>query len=100
MIVYKSSSAHFFPRILSQGPNNNVNNLPAKFNRCGTKVDVPNSSIAIIWTLVFEWYMVRCRSKNGHQKDMCLVEVELRAQNMLIILVSIINIIAETYMTT
>jgi hypothetical protein len=77
--------------------------LPAKFNGCGTKVDVPNSNIAIIWTHVFHWYIkfiLRCGSKNGHEKDMCLVKVRLRAQNMLTILVSIVNMIGETYMTT
>ena len=26
---------------------------------------------------------VRCESKNGHQKDMCLKEIGLHAQNML-----------------
>ena len=43
--------------------------------------------------------MVRCGSKNGHQKDMCLKEIGLRAQNMLTILGSIVNIIGGTYMT-
>lgn len=32
------------------------------------KVDVPSSNTTITWTPVFEWYVVRCRSKNGHQK--------------------------------
>jgi hypothetical protein len=35
-----------------------------------TKVDMPNSQIAIFSTHVFEWYVVRCGSKNRHQKDM------------------------------
>ena len=33
--------------------------------------------------------------KNGHQKDMCLKEIGLHAQNMLIVLGSIVNIIGE-----
>ena len=31
-------------------------------------IDVTKSNIAIIWTRVFEWHVVRCGSKNGHQK--------------------------------
>ena len=31
------------------------------------KVDVPNSNTKIIWINIFEWYMVRSGSKNGHQ---------------------------------
>ena len=37
--------------------------------------------------------MVGCGSKNKHQKDMCLKEIELHAQNPLTILRSIANII-------
>ena len=58
-------------------------------------VDVPNLNIAIIWIPVFEWY-VDLRSiskKNGHQKDICLEEIGLHAQNMLSILGSIVNTI-------
>ena len=36
--------------------------------------------------------MVSCGSKNGHQKDMCLKEVGICAQNDLTILGSIISI--------
>ena len=36
------------------------------------KVGVPKSKTTIIWTPIFEWYVVRCRSKNWHHKDMCL----------------------------
>ena len=43
--------------------------------RYSGNVDVPKSSTTIIWTLVVEWYMVRCGSKNGHQKDMGLEEI-------------------------
>jgi hypothetical protein len=28
------------------------------------KADKPNVNIAIIWTSIFEWYVVRCGSKN------------------------------------
>jgi hypothetical protein len=34
------------------------------------KVDVPNSTIALNWAPTFEWYVVRCGSKNEYQKDM------------------------------
>ena len=37
--------------------------------------------------------MVRCGFKNGHIKDVCLEEIGLRAQNMIIIKGSIVNII-------
>ena len=33
------------------------------------KVDVPNLNTTVIWTPVFEWYMVKCGSKNWPQKD-------------------------------
>jgi len=41
---------------------------------------------------VDEWYMVRCNSKNGYQKDMC-IEIELHAQHTITNLCSIANII-------
>ena len=44
--------------------------------------------------------MVRCGSKYGYQKDTCLKDIGLRAQNMINILGSIVNIIEGTYMTT
>ena len=35
-------------------------------------------------TTIFEWCVVRCGCKNGHQKDiMCFKEIGLCAQNML-----------------
>ena len=40
-----------------------------------------------------QWCAVRCRSKNGHKKHMCLKEIELSAQNVLTILNSIVNIV-------
>ena len=46
-----------------------------------------------MWTPLFEVCGVMCGSKNGHYKDMCTKEIELRAQIILTILVSIVNII-------
>jgi hypothetical protein len=40
---------------------------------------------------MFEWYVVRCGSKNGQKKDVCLKKIKLHAQNILTILVSIVN---------
>ena len=59
------------------------------------EVDVPKSNIAIIWTPTFEWYVVRCGSKNGHQKCVYMNEVTLHAQKHDTILGSIINIIVK-----
>ena len=42
---------------------------------------------------MFDLYVVRCGSKNRHQKDMCSKENGLCAQNMLTILHFIVNII-------
>ena len=42
-------------------------------------------------TLVFEWYVIWCGFKYGHQKDPRLNQIELRAQNMSIVVGSIIN---------
>jgi hypothetical protein len=39
--------------------------------------------------------VVKCGCKNGHQKDMFLKEIGLRAQNTLTVLGSIVNIIGE-----
>ena len=33
-------------------------------------LDVPKSNMIIILTPTFEWFVVRCESKNGCQKDM------------------------------
>ena len=48
---------------------------------------------------MFEWYVLKCGSKNKHLKDMCFEEVGLHAQSMLTILGSIINMIGETYIS-
>jgi len=38
-------------------------------------------------TAIFEWCVVQCGRKNGHQKGIrCLKEIELHAQNMITIL--------------
>ena len=49
---------------------------------------------------MIEWYVVRCGSKNGHQKDTRLKEIGLYAQNMLAILGSIVNMTGGSYMAT
>jgi hypothetical protein len=60
------------------------------------KVDyVPKSNIAIIWTPIFERYVIRCESKDEHQTKMCCIwkrSIGPCAQNRLIILGSTINI--------
>lgn len=38
--------------------------------------------IAIVWTPTFDWCVIRCGFKNGHQKDKCLEGVILCAQNV------------------
>ena len=63
------------------------------------KVDVAKSNIAIIWTPIIDRYVYKCGPKKGHQEDMCLKDIGLRVQHMLIILGSIIIIIWRTYMT-
>ena len=42
-----------------------------------SKVDMLNSNIAIFRTPIFEWYMFRCGSKNGHQNYMCFKKIGL-----------------------
>ena len=57
------------------------------------KVDVPNSVTYLRRTLIFEWYVVWCGSKNKYQKDTCLKEIGLHAQNMITIVASIIDLL-------
>ena len=42
----------------------------------------PNSVSYYNWTPAFEWCLVRCGSKNGHQK-MCIYTIGLHAQDLL-----------------
>ena len=59
------------------------------------KVDVPRFNTTTMWTPAFEWYVVRCGSKNA-----CSKEIGQHAQNMLTILSSLVNMLWGTYMTT
>ena len=51
----------------------------------------------LIEHLYFQWCVARCGSKNGHQIEMCMKEIEPCPQNLLTILDSIVNIIGGTY---
>ena len=53
----------------------------------------PYSVTFVIYTLIFQWYVVKCGSKNNHQKGMCFTEIGLQAKNMITILGSIVNTI-------
>ena len=65
--------------ILAQTPDEDQTE-PAKIEWCWSK-------IAIVWTPMVKWYVLRCGSKNDHQKGfMCLKEIGLRTQNTLTIL--------------
>ena len=46
-------------------------------------------------TFICEWCMVRCESKNGHPTHMCWIEIGLRAEIILTILDTIVNINEE-----
>ena len=63
------------------------------------KANVPNLVTCLNKTPLFEWYMVRCGSKNGYQKDTCLKETGLHVQSMIIIPGFIVNMTVDTYMT-
>ena len=45
--------------------------------------NMPNMSTYLTCTPIFEWYTIRCGSKNGHQKDTCVKVIGLSHQNML-----------------
>jgi hypothetical protein len=64
-----------------------------------SKVSWPNSVTQINYQSILEWCVVRCGSKNRHQKRQ-LKEIGLCAQNLLAILSSIVNTNVEMYMTT
>ena len=54
-----------------------------------------NPNTIVIWTPRFEWYVVKCGSKNKHQRDKCLKDTELRAQDMITIQGSTVNMIGR-----
>ena len=56
--------------------------MPNSWNKSNDKADMPNFNIAVIWIYGYIWYVVRCKFRNGNQKDMCLKEIGLHAQNM------------------
>ena len=45
------------------------------------KVDGPYLVHYFTHTLVFNWWVVRCTSNNGHNKDICLKKIGLHIQN-------------------
>ena len=64
------------------------------------KVKWPNSVNYLNQTPIFEWCLLRCDSKNRHQKGiMSSGEIGLRVQNLLTTLGSIVNIIGEARIT-
>ena len=63
-----------------------------------SKVNNPKSNTTIIWTPIFERYVVKCGSMKWHQIDICFEEIE-HAQKLPTILGSIINMIGGTYVT-
>ena len=62
---------------------------------CTTKVDVPDTVTYLNKTPIFEWY-VGVAPRTNFEKT-CLKESELHAQNMIIILGSIVNIMGDLY---
>jgi hypothetical protein len=56
-------------------------------------VNSPNPVIFLIVSHVFEWCVVLCNSQNGYQNGKCINVIGVRAQNMITILSSTINII-------
>ena len=53
-----------------------------QINQIQYMVDVPHLVTYPNWTPIFHWCVVRCGSKNGHQKDMCTKDIGLCAQNL------------------
>lgn len=53
------------------------------------------SNTTIIWTLIFEWSVVSCESRNWHQKGTCFKGIGLHVQTMLIILGLIVSMIGR-----
>ena len=44
-----------------------------------SKLSGPNSVFYLKCIPIVEWFMVRCGHKMGHEQDMCLKEIGLRA---------------------
>ena len=63
------------------------------------EVNVLNLVAYLNRTPIFEWYVVWCGSNNKFKKDTCLQEIGLRAQNLITILGSFVNMIVRTRMT-
>jgi hypothetical protein len=61
-----------------------------------TKVD---NQTFLIKTPIFEGYVAWCGVNTNTKKDLCLAKIGLRAQNMMTILSSIVNILGRTYTT-
>ena len=57
---------------------------------------MPNLVAYLNWKPILEWYVVWCGSKDANQIEKCLREIKLHAQDMIIILESIVNIIGGT----
>ena len=54
--------------------------IEVKCTEIRTKVNVPNSNIAIIGHLYLSGMWLHVDLKNKHQKDMCLKKIGLHAQ--------------------
>ena len=59
------------------------------------KVSIPNAIAHLKWTLIFQWCVIRCGSRNKHQTYMCIQELGLHASHLFTILGSIVNIIGR-----
>ena len=78
-----------------------IDNVDGTYHHAHTKgnqtyiyrVGVANSVTSLNWTPLFEWYVIRCGSNTGYQKDKCIKETEVRAPNILTIIRSTMNII-------
>ena len=64
-----------------------------------SKIDNPYLVTFLSRRPMYKRYAVWCGSENGYKKDTCSKGIGQCAQNMAIILGSIVNIIGGTYMT-
>ena len=76
-ILYRLRNSHYTNNLVERICERLItwNNIIAYNNTKGCII--PDT--AIIWTPIFEWYVVRCGSKKGHQEVMCLKEIGLRS---------------------